>query len=119
LYQIKFNSVKKIDELVDLLDDNATAEFRIAYTSHTKIIEYRKQLKIMALKAAKEKAKYLAEAINEQVGEAIKINEPKTNYGKTDFASNSVAFEFTTGTNENDFKKIRLVYEVEAIFSLK
>lgn len=76
-YQLKFSSTKLIDDLVNKLDDEATNNFRITRTSHSKIVEYRKQLKIMAVKAAKEKAVYLAESVNEQVGPAITITEPE------------------------------------------
>ncbi len=65
-----------MDELVEKLDDEATQNFRIERTSHSKILEYRKQLKIQAIKAAKEKADYLAAAIDEQVGAAVTITEP-------------------------------------------
>ena len=44
--------------------------------AHSKEKEFKKQLKIQAVKAAKEKAIYLAGAIGENIGEAITINEP-------------------------------------------
>ncbi|MGZ3925126.1 MAG: SIMPL domain-containing protein, partial [Flavisolibacter sp.] len=75
-YQVKLRSAAQVDQLVDRLDDNATSNFYIASTSHSKLAEFRKHLKIQAVKAAKEKAGYLAEAINEQVGVAVTINEP-------------------------------------------
>jgi uncharacterized protein len=75
-YQVKLKSAAQVDQLVDKLDDNATSNFYIARTSHSKLAEFRKNLKIQAVKAAKEKAGYLAEAINEQVGVAVTINEP-------------------------------------------
>ena len=75
-YQLKFSNTKLIDDLVNRLDDEATKNFSIIRTSHSKIMEYRKQLKIMAVKAAKEKAIYLSEATNEQLGAAITITEP-------------------------------------------
>jgi len=42
-----------MDALVDKLDDDATQSFLIVSTSHSKITEFRKQLKIQAIKAAK------------------------------------------------------------------
>ena len=40
---------------------------------------YRKQGKIEALKAAREKASYLVEAMGQQLGEVIRIIEPADN----------------------------------------
>ena len=75
-YQVKFSSTKLIDDLVNILDDQATNNFRITKATHSKIADFRKQLKIQAVKAAKEKALYLTEAVNEQLGQAVEISEP-------------------------------------------
>jgi hypothetical protein len=47
-------------KLVDKLDDQATQNFYISRTSHSNMDSIKKQLKIQAVKAAKEKAVYLA-----------------------------------------------------------
>lgn len=73
------SGVTLIDRLVERLDDDATQSFLIVSTSHSKIIEYRKQLKIQAMKGAKEKGIYLSEAIGEKIGETITIHEPAEN----------------------------------------
>ena len=65
-----------MDNLVEKLDDDATKNFTIVSVSHSKITEYRKDLKIKAIKAARDKGLYLTEAIGEKLGEAITINEP-------------------------------------------
>src|SRR5688572_7283066 len=44
-YQVKFSTSKKMDELVEKLDDDATQNFVIARLSHSKIADYRRQLK--------------------------------------------------------------------------
>ena len=43
--------------------------------------EFRKQLKIQAIKAAKDKGIYLTEAITEKLGEAITISETDNTVG--------------------------------------
>jgi len=130
VYSIKLNSTNKLDELVNNLDDEATENFFISKTSHSKIEEYRKQLKIEAIKAAKEKATYLAEAIGEHVGEAITINEPyEANNFVNNYSPNTFNEVVVTGyggqkreTNTPmsvDFKKIILTMTVNVIFALK
>jgi uncharacterized protein YggE len=74
-YQLLIHSSSQLNDLVARLDDNATERFEIDRVSHTRIIEYRRQLKINAVKAAREKAAYLAEAIGEHIGQAMTITE--------------------------------------------
>jgi uncharacterized protein len=134
IYQIKFNNTKLIDTLVEKLDDQATSNFGIVRTSHSKMREYRKQLKIMAVKAAKEKGQYLTESINEQLGQAITIDEPEESSasdvanGRIKSASNQYAGDFKKeGYYDVDkeyggdinYKRLRIKYDVKVLFSLK
>ena len=75
-YQVKFKSSELMDKLVEKLDDEATQNFVIANTSHSKMTEFRRQLKMKAVQAAKDKGIYLTEAVSERLGEAITIIEP-------------------------------------------
>ena len=129
-YQIKFQDSKKMDQLVEILDDDATANFRIVKVSHSKIREYRKQLKIQAIKAAKDKGNYLSEAINEKIDAAVSIVEPEENEANT--YDNTQLSQYANVLRENtnfaageefvsgvDFKKIKLRYEVKIVFALQ
>jgi len=122
-YWVKVASTAKMDELVDRLDDAATTNFFIAKTSHSKITEYKKQLKIAAIKAAKAKAEYLSEAIEEKIGKAITITEPEEiklyqpQFANAMFKNNNAA-ESETPLSA-DFKKIKLQFEVNVVFALQ
>ena len=130
-YQLKFSNTRLLDDLVNRLDDEATNNFRITRTSHSKIVEYRKQLKIMAVKAAKEKAIYLAESVNEQIGPAITITEPEESVssdvlsvrlrGENSIYSNALAKSDGYSINDNgvDYRKIKLRFEVKVLYALK
>lgn len=126
-YQVKLATTKKMDELVQKLDDEATQNFFISRVSHSKIQEFKKQLKIKAVQSAKEKATYLAEAINEKAGEALTINEPNeiNPYLHPVFANRMMKESvqaFDAGGEQLpdiDFKKIKLQYEVNVVFALK
>ena len=129
-YEIKFTNIKDIDKLVEKLDDDATQNFSVVRTDHTKMTEFRKQLKTQAIKAAKEKGIYLSEAIGEKLGEAVTIMEPDENggfYMENSQISNGryvQAFSnYSTSSDEEggtiDFKKIKLRYQINVIFALK
>lgn len=127
-YQLKFSNTRLIDDLVNRLDDEATSNFRVTRTSHSKIVEYRKHLKIMAVKAAKEKAIYLAESVNEQVGAAITITEPEEAIssdvirlrGENSFSNALAASDgYNSGSNGVDYRKMKLRFEVKILYALK
>ena len=126
-YWVKLSSTAKMDQLVDRLDDEATQNFFIAKVSHSKAKEFRKQLKMEAVKAAKEKAIYLAGAIGESVGHAININEPHEIgiYAPMMRQSNMAMKEMSAQVGGDaasapniDFKKIKYQFEVNVTFAL-
>jgi|SRR6218665_2916556 len=122
-YQIKFSSSKQMDALVDKLDDEATKSFRIVSTSHSRITEFRKQLKIKAIQSARDKAIYLSEAIGEKPGDAISISEP-VEWQAAPYIANFAQIRMNESTTDDnmqgvDFKKIKLKFDVQAVFALK
>lgn len=126
-YQVQLRNTAQVDQLVDKLDDNATQNFYVSRTTHSKLEEFRKNLKIQAVKAAKEKAQYLAGAVNENVGVAVTINEPGEYYQPYygDMASNrmlkaeAVQASAPADQPQADFKKMKLRYDVSVVFELK
>ena len=130
-YQLKLKSSRQVDDLVDRLDDNTTQNFVIQRTASSKMPELRKKLKMEAVRAAKEKAVYLAEAIDEKIGEAVTINEPIEHF--TPYVQNlrvpnrAVVMEAEARQDSMangeaaavDFKKLKLKYDVTVVFALK
>lgn len=124
-YQVKFSNSKKMDELVEKLDDMATQNFYIARTGHSMLETFRKNLKMQAVRAAKDKAGYLTAAVDEKLGEAVTINEPqeyyqpyvnmRVTYAAKETAMNQAADE----APQADFKKIKLRYDVTVTYALK
>ncbi|MGI8950685.1 MAG: SIMPL domain-containing protein [Chitinophagaceae bacterium] len=126
-YWVKVKTTDEMDQLVNKLDDQATQNFFIAKTDYSKMDELKKQLKIEAIKSAKNKAIYLAESIGENVGEAITINDPSetNNYPRPLMYSNAMAKTAEADQQENaapmnvDFQKIKIQFEVNVVFALK
>ena len=127
-YQIKFKNSGLMDNLIDQLDDEATQNFMIVSLSHSKMTEFRKQLKIEAVKAAKEKGIYLTEAIGEKLGAAITISEPAEfqpyplhgrMLGIVSNALYEVKADGADKVQEVDFKKLKLKYDVTIVFALQ
>ncbi len=127
-YQVKIKTSKQLDDLVEKLDDEATTNFFIQRTSHSKLAEYRKQLKIQAVKAAKEKAQYLTAGIDEKAGEAVTINEPTEYYQPYYNMMRSNVMMKEQAMNQDmaaadgnpvDFRKLKLKYDVTVVFSVR
>jgi uncharacterized protein YggE len=125
-YQVKLKTSDQMDALVEKLDDEATQNFFIIRTSHSKLDQFRKQLKIDAVKAAKDKASYLAAAIDETVGTAVTINEPGEYYipyynQVANMRVKEMAQDGVSAPTEQvaDFRKIKLKYDVTVVFALK
>lgn len=121
-YQIKFSNPKLIDELISKLDDDATKNFQIAKLSHSRLTQIRRELKVKAVQAAKEKAGYLAEAVGEKVGEAVSINETSDWEAQPFSQYNMMANQMMAGAPETaavDFKKMKLSFTINAVFALK
>ena len=122
-YQVKLKSSAQVDQLVDKLNDEATQNFFVQRTSHSQLESIRKQLKIEAVKAAKEKAIYLAEAIGENISVAVTISEPNEFYQPYYNTVSNLKMRANEGgindAPQADFKKIKLKYEVNVVFALK
>jgi uncharacterized protein YggE len=122
-YEVKVKTVDDMDKLVDKLDDEATQNFNISRTSHSNMDSIKKQLRIQALKDAKDKADYLANALGNAVGDALIINDPTESgdYPRPMMYANAM---MKTADSENapmnvDFKKIKIEMNANVIFELK
>ncbi|MEI6948821.1 SIMPL domain-containing protein [Paraflavisolibacter sp. H34] len=128
-YLVKLSNSTQMDNLVEKLDDEATQNFFIERTGHSKLDQFRKQLKIQALKAAKDKAGYLAAAIDEALGPVVTINEPVEYYVPFYNARSSnvlmrakteaVAISADPSAPAVDFRKIKLKFDVTVVYALK
>jgi uncharacterized protein YggE len=125
-YWVKVKTPQQIDQVVNKLDDEATSNFFIAKVTHSKLKDYREQLKIEAIKAAKIKAEKLAGAVNEKVGVAVTINEPSEQAFEPQprmYPNAIMKLEDNAGFADPgiqvDFKKIKLHFEVLVVFALQ
>lgn len=132
--QLKFkvSDFSVINKFVEELDVKGLQYMRLGDLSHEKILEYRKQVKKDALKAAKEKASYLLESIDKKAGDIISITEiqEKSNDGNwwgyypsygsnSNMLSNSASSVSSGGSSANgEVRSIKLRYEVQTTFQI-
>jgi uncharacterized protein len=125
-YILKVANLYKIDGIISKVDDKGIAYTNIDRYEFSKIEQLRKEIKIKALQAAKDKAKYLLEGIGEQMGEALDIIEIDQSYSPQPVYSNmmmrSVRAEATADAmpeSNVDVQKIKVRYEMKATFRIK
>lgn len=124
-FTIKCNSSAQVEKLTSYLDDQGTQNLNVSRTSHSKIEDFKKDLKIKALQTAKTKATYLCESIGEKVGKTILIREntsqvyqpqPMYKMEMAMMASDGASAPTPSGL---DFQKIKLSSEIYAEFSIE
>ena len=79
-YILKVENALTVGKVFEKLDELKIVEAHISKVSHSKILELKKEVRVMAIKSAKEKADYLLKAIGEQTGKALKIYEENPYY---------------------------------------
>ncbi len=119
-YIIKFSDLEKYNQLVMQLDKKGIENVHIQRTGHSKMEEYRRKVKVEALKAAKEKADLMLAAIGKKAGDVQLIRERDNNMGYHPpmYLKSNVAMDANSesGGQPIEMQKIKLRYEVEAHF---
>jgi uncharacterized protein YggE len=130
-YQLLVHDAKTAGKVFMELQKLGISNVSIDRVENSKITEYRKEVKVAAIKAAQEKAKALTMAINQDLGRAIYIQEVENNADITGALSgrvagirirgyfNTVLSEQTESGPDIEFEKIQLEYNVIVRFELK
>ncbi len=126
-YILKVPNLYKIDGIITRVDDKGVASTNIERYEFSKIEQLRKDIKIKALQAAKAKAQYLLEGIGEQLGEAFEITEIDNGYQNpqpvySNMMLRSVApqsADVAMPESTIDVQKIKVRYEIKAVFKIK
>jgi uncharacterized protein len=122
-YQLKISNLQNINELMARVDDRGVEYVNIARVEHSQKSQFRKEVKINALKAAKEKAAYLLESIASSLGEPLEIKELEDNYYAPAVAQYSnmrmMASDVATPETPLEYQKIKFSYRMQAVFKIK
>lgn len=127
-YQLLVREAKVAGKVFLELQTLGISNISIDRVENSKIQEYRKEVKINAIKAAHEKAKSLTLAINQDIGKAIYIQEKENGFlnslsGRTAGIQIRGANSVTSFSNrvepDIEFEKIKLDYSIIVRFELK
>lgn len=122
-YRIKVTDLTKFNEIMSAVDPKGIEYSNIENYDYSKIETLKKDLKIKALQAAKDKAAYLIGSIGGSLGGPIDIQEINNeSYPQPMYRTNALmeAKVMDQGAMPDiDFKKIKLNYQMRAVFEIK
>ncbi len=123
-YKLVCNDAVTVAMVYKILKSINITEIELIEMSHKNLIEYQNEVKINAIKAAKEKAEMLVDAIGQAIGEAfyieeLKISNPETNNNFRGGATINESNTFDYYKYSAEFDKIELQYNVLVRFKLQ
>lgn len=120
-YQIKFHDLNSYNQILAAIDPKGIEYTNINRYDYSRIADLKRDLKIKALLAARDKATYLLSSIGEKLGSALDIQEiDNESYPQPLYRVNSMAMAKTAdqGPSDIDVKQIKLNYQVRAVFEI-
>ncbi len=122
-YQLCLHGTEKIGTLIVELEKAGISNISVDRVDHSQLEKFRREVKINAVKEAKEKADAFAEAVGQQAGRALYISESGGGYYPRLNAVANVSFKSAGAMDEAapvlDFEKIPLKHSVLVRFELK
>jgi uncharacterized protein len=127
-YQLLVHDAKTAGKVFMELQKLGISNASIDRAENSKITEYRREVKIAAVKAAQEKAKALALAINQDIGRAVYILETENPVRAMAGSASNIAIRGYSSSNiygsrapepDIEFEMIQLEYNIVARFELK
>ncbi|SFD28443.1 hypothetical protein SAMN05518672_1011440 [Chitinophaga sp. CF118] len=126
-FRLKLSKLDKINSILSAVDAEGIESANISSYSHSKMEEYRKEVKMKALQAAKAKATYMLDAIGDKIDGVLEVQEINTdNYSdvqpmmaNASYLGRSRAQEGADVMPDINFKTIKVRAEVRAVFFIK
>ena len=115
-FDIKLQNPDQINRIIQTVNTKGIQSMNIGELKNKDLQEYRKQGKIEALKAARQKADYLVAAMGQKLGNVLRIVEPEErsfSYFQPQSAMSNVAIP-SYDSNPENFRTIKLRYQMTA-----
>jgi hypothetical protein len=119
-FDIKLQNPDQINRIIQTVNTKGIQSMNIGELKNKDLQKYRKQGKIEALKAARQKADYLVAAMGQKLGNVLRIVEPEErsfSYFQPQSAMSNVAIP-SYDSNPENFRTIKLRYQMTARFEI-
>ena len=123
-YQLLVHNGKMAGQVFIELEKIGVSNVVVERVDHSKMEQFRREVKVSAIKAAKEKALELTQAIGQTAGRALFIREIDMPSYRPSTANVMIRGYSNSGSGkiaapEMDFEKIKIEYSVQCYFELK
>jgi uncharacterized protein YggE len=120
-YKLKVSDLNKFNSILSAIDAKGILSTDIDSYDYSKIESLKKDLKIKALLAAKEKATYMVEALGDKLGSVLDIQDGGDSAIQPVYRNYMMkaSADVAEAAPEVDFKKIKLSFSVNAVFEIK
>lgn len=124
-YQLKLSDGKTTAAVFAELEKIGISNISIEQVGHSKMEELQDQVKVLAIKAARDKAKMLAEGIDQTIGGALFVQELGNGYYPRVQRAGNIMLKTYAGAEAEavlpdiEFEKIKLEYSILVKFELK
>lgn len=127
-YQLQLGSAAEVAKVWQALDALNISNVSIQKVTHSKLAQFKSEIRIEAIRNARENARTLAEAIDQQIGSCFYIydnNNDNLYYYDNSVMVRSMKIRGTAGVEEAaeeevvEFKNIKIEYNVQTKFVLE
>ncbi|RCH54969.1 SIMPL domain-containing protein [Mucilaginibacter hurinus] len=125
-YGLRVRDLNKYNQILSKIDAKGIQYTNIDSYDYSKMAEVKKELKIQALLAARDKATYLLTSLGDKLGGAINIVENDNSnypqplmYKAANMMVREQAADASAPESDIDFKKIKLSFQIQAVFEIK
>lgn len=122
-YQLMVSTGQMVGNVFIRLEAVGISNIDVERVDHSQMEQFRREVKVEAVKAAKEKAADLATAIGQTAGRALYIREDENYYPRMAapamLMKSNVAMESMDQASDLEFEKIHIEYSVQVYFELK
>lgn len=125
VFTLQLSTADQVSKIAKELQDLNIKETSIIKLEHSKIDSLRKEVRIAAIKAAKDKAEYLLQAIGEQLDKPIEVREViEEPYYKDNRSNNTMLFNTNVTKYEDEkteigFEKIKISFSYFIKYGIK
>ena len=126
-FQLKLNTPEQVAQVFGSLNDLGISNVSILKVSHSKIEQYKAEVRVEAMQNARQSAATLAEAVGQKIGKCFYIYDSNNNVMPVFYDNMAVmrsakamgVAEDAAADEPLDFKTIKLQYNVQAKFVLE
>ena len=124
-FQVIVHDTKTLSNLFTTLEKVDISNINIVKVDHSKMEEFKKEVKIKAIKNAKANAETLAQAIGQEAGRAIYIGQGYSNQfqsrprAKNMMIRGMASMDMEEAAPQLEFQKIKLEHKIMVRFELK